>query len=71
VLRDEHTAPIRVTMTCGMDEDNHANNRVMRHALARQSYEVRLHRMPGRHGWSGWREALDPHLLELVEELTA
>jgi enterochelin esterase family protein len=58
--------PVPVTMTCGAHEMNLANNRAMRDALARQGYDVRLHEVRDAHTWTGWRDAFDPHLLDLL-----
>jgi enterochelin esterase-like enzyme len=72
VTRVERTqpAPIPVTMTCGVDEENLGNNRLMRDTLLARGYDVRLHEVRGGHDWWVWRDALDPHLLELVRGTT-
>lgn len=59
-------SPIPVTMTCGVDEENLANNGAMSEALARQGYPVRFHEVPGGHEWRSWREALGAHLDEVL-----
>lgn len=69
----EGEAPARtipVTITCGRDEENLANNRAVAAALERQGYDVRLHEHPGGHTWPAWRRALDAHLEELLCRVT-
>jgi enterochelin esterase family protein len=51
----------RVAMTCGRAEDNVHNNRLMAHALG-----VELAEVPDLHNYTGWRDAFDPHLTELL-----
>jgi enterochelin esterase family protein len=62
-------SPIPVVMTCGIAEENLANNRVLRDALARQHYDVRLHEHPDVHNWVSWRDVFHPHLVGLLERL--
>jgi enterochelin esterase-like enzyme len=67
VLRDaDEVTPIDVTMTCGLAEENLANNRAVARALAGQGYEVQLHEHGDAHTWTGWRDAYDPWLVELL-----
>jgi enterochelin esterase-like enzyme len=67
VLRTEAwRSPIPVTMTCGMDEENLANNRIAAEALERQGYPVRFHEVAGGHDWPSWRRALRAHLPEVL-----
>ncbi len=60
-----HAIPIG--MTCGLAEENLANNRALRDALERQGYEVWLHENRDAHNWIGWRDTFDPHLVELLQ----
>jgi enterochelin esterase family protein len=62
-------SPIPVVLTCGIAEENLANNRVFRDALARQHYDVRLHEHPDVHNWVSWRDVFHPHLVGLLERL--
>ena len=62
-------APIPVVMTCGRAEENAANNRELRDALARQRYDVRLHEHPDLHNWVSWRDVFHPHLVALLDRL--
>ena len=66
VLRGDGASPIPITMTCGRAEENLGNNRAVAAALAGQGYDVRLHEVRDAHTWTGWRDAFDPHLLDLL-----
>ena len=68
---DEWVHPIAATMTCGTIEENLANNRATRDALARQAYEVRLVENRDGHNWVGWRDTFDPHLIDLLQRMWA
>lgn len=61
--------PVPVVMTCGTGEENLANNRSLREALAAQGYPVRLHEHPDAHNWVSWRDVLHPHLVALLVRL--
>ena len=70
VLRAEDApGPVPVVMTCGRGEENAANNRVLRDALVRQRYDVRLHEHDDLHNWVSWRDTFHPHLVSLLERL--
>jgi enterochelin esterase-like enzyme len=72
VLRAESAAAaIPIVMTCGLREENLANNRALRDALVRQHYDVRLHEHPDLHNWVAWRDTFHPHLVGLLERLWA
>jgi enterochelin esterase-like enzyme len=58
--------PIGIAMTCGAPEENLANNRAVATALRRQSHAARLHVNRDAHNYVGWRDALDPHLIDLL-----
>jgi enterochelin esterase family protein len=58
--------PIPVTLTCGAPEENLANNRAVAGALRRQGHPVALHVNRDAHNFVGWRDALDPHLVDLL-----
>lgn len=62
----EEPDPIPVTLTCGLGEENLANNRAVAAALTAQGYEVRMAEVRDAHTWAGWRDAWDPWLVELV-----
>jgi enterochelin esterase-like enzyme len=55
-----------VTLTCGAPEENLANNRAVATALRRQGHAAALHVNRDAHNWTGWRDTLDPHLLDLL-----
>jgi enterochelin esterase family protein len=58
--------PVPTTITCGLDEENYANNAAVAQALARQEYPVDFHAARGGHDWPTWRRALDAHLASLL-----
>ncbi|HYI18158.1 MAG TPA: alpha/beta hydrolase-fold protein [Solirubrobacteraceae bacterium] len=58
--------PIPITVTCGAPEENLANNRAVATALRRQGHAVTLHVNRDGHNYVGWRDTLDPHLVELL-----
>ena len=67
VLRaPSHDATVPVTMTCGVEEDNVHNNRLMVASLLAQGYAARLHEVPDLHNYTAWRDALHPHLTGLL-----
>jgi enterochelin esterase family protein len=59
-------AVLDIGMTCGLAEENLANNRLMAQTLAGLGHRVQLAEVPDAHTWAGWRDALDPHLAELL-----
>jgi enterochelin esterase family protein len=61
--------PIPVQLTCGTAEENVFNNRVMARALEEQGYEARLDEVPDLHNYTAWRDALDPHLTRLLQDV--
>lgn len=61
--------PVRVTLTCGAEEENVHNNRVMTPTLVAQGYPARLHEVPDLHNYTSWRDAFDPHLTRLLARL--
>ncbi len=58
--------PVPTVLTCGLVEENLSNNREMAYALRRQGYPVTLVEVPDAHNFTGWRDALDPHLTDLL-----
>jgi enterochelin esterase-like enzyme len=63
--------PVPAVLTCGRAEENLANNRAMARALARQGYPARLVEVPDAHNFTAWRDALHPHLTDLLNEVSA
>jgi enterochelin esterase family protein len=60
------SSPVPTVLTCGATEENVHNNRLMMATLRRQGYPARLYEVPDMHNFTAWRDALDPHLVELV-----
>jgi enterochelin esterase-like enzyme len=60
---------VPVAMTCGAEEENVHNNRVMANALAAQGYPAHLSEVPDLHNYTGWRDAFDPYLTRLLADL--
>jgi enterochelin esterase family protein len=58
--------PVPCAITCGTVEENLANNRQMADSLARLGYAVRMTTVRDAHNYTAWRDALHPHLTELV-----
>jgi enterochelin esterase-like enzyme len=70
VLRAEgFDEPVPVGMTCGAEEENVYNNRLMASALAAQGYAAHLDEVPDLHNYTNWRDAFDPHLTRLLAGL--
>ena len=64
-----HEDPVPVGMTCGGEEENIHNNRAVAAALGGQGYDLRLAEIAGGHDFRSWRDALDPHLTELLAKV--
>lgn len=62
----EGPKPVPTTITCGLDEENYANNAVLAQALAGQGYAIDFHAARGAHEWPTWRRALESHLASLL-----
>ncbi len=60
-------SPVPTVLTCGAGEENVHNNRLMAATLLRQGYPTRLHEVPDMHNFTAWRDAFDPHLVELLD----
>ena len=65
-MRRPYEHPVPVTLTCGAEEENAANNRAMAAALERQGYPVRFVENRDMHNYTGWRDTFDPHLTDLL-----
>jgi enterochelin esterase family protein len=66
-----HGDTVPVAMTCGAEEENVHNNRLMASALTAQGYPAALHEVPDLHNYTSWRDAFDPHLTRLLAALWA
>jgi enterochelin esterase family protein len=60
---------VPVVLTCGLAEENLANNRQMAMTLTAHGYDARLVEVPDAHNYIGWRDAFDPALAGLLREL--
>jgi enterochelin esterase-like enzyme len=57
---------VPLTLTCGTAEENLDNNRAVAVALAAHGFDVRFVEHRDAHNWISWRDALDPHLADLL-----
>lgn len=57
---------LRIGMTCGLAEENLANNRLMARRLAELGHNVTFREVPDAHTYTGWRDAFDPYLVDLL-----
>lgn len=55
-----------IAMTVGLGEENLANNRRMAARLASLGHRITLTEVPDAHTYVGWRDCLDPYLVELL-----
>ena len=69
VLRSVPAETVPVVMTCGLAEENLANNRQMAATLGRQGYAARLVEVADAHNYIGWRDAFHPSLTGLLREV--
>ena len=60
------SSPLVVGMTCGVLEENVANNRAMADALTRSGHDVTYREVPDLHSYTAWRDGLDPLLAEVL-----
>ena len=63
-------APVPIAITCGIAEENLANNRRMSETLARLGYQVTMTTVRDGHNYVAWRDALHPSLTDLVATVT-
>jgi enterochelin esterase-like enzyme len=68
-LRRAAAAPVPTVLTCGIAEENLANNRDMATVLREHGYPVRLVEVPDAHNFVAWRDAWHPHLADLATEV--
>lgn len=61
--------PLPVAMTCGVLEENLANNRAMASTLRGLGYSVRLAEVRDVHNYTAWRDGFEPSLTNLLAEL--
>jgi enterochelin esterase family protein len=68
-LRRDAAAPSPTVLTCGIAEENLANNRAMAAILREHDYPVRLVEVPDAHNFVAWRDAWHPHLADLAAQV--
>lgn len=61
--------PVPVTLTCGVPEENLANNQAMTQRLRERDYPAALHEVPDAHNYTAWRDAFHPHLTLLLQRV--
>lgn len=61
-----HEDTVPVVLTCGAEEENVHNNRLIGAALARQGYDAVLTEGGDLHNYTAWRDAFHPHLTGLL-----
>jgi len=69
-----HTAagapsPCAAVLTCGVVEETLLANTAMAASLQRLGYAASLQRLPDAHNWVAWRDAFQPHLVDLLRRL--
>jgi enterochelin esterase-like enzyme len=62
--------PVPVVHTCGAIEENAANNRLMRATLRAHDYPATLHEVRDMHNYTAWRDAFDPYLTSLLQQVS-
>jgi enterochelin esterase-like enzyme len=60
------TLPVPTVLTCGTAEENLANNREFAATLEARGWPVTTFWNRDAHNWIAWRDALHPHLAELL-----
>jgi enterochelin esterase-like enzyme len=58
--------PIPLTLPCGTGEENLANNRWLAKTLGGRGWPLQLVEHRDAHNWISWRDALEPHLPDLI-----
>ena len=58
-------------MTCGVPEENLANNQRMAETLTRLGYPSQITAVRDAHNYTAWRDALHPHLTDLISSVAA
>jgi enterochelin esterase family protein len=61
--------PIPITMTCGAIEGNVDNNRLLADAIEQQGFPIRFVEVPDVHNYTAWRDAFDPYLTPLLQQV--
>jgi len=58
-----------VAAACVKKKENAGNNRLMTGALRAAGYPAALHELPDLHNYTAWRDAFDPYLTRLLQEV--
>jgi enterochelin esterase-like enzyme len=58
-------------LTCGLAEENLANNRRMANTLLQLGYPASLHEVRDVHNYTAWRDALEPGLTSVIRTVLA
>jgi len=66
LAREAPQRTVPVTLTCGHLEENVDNNRAVARTLAVAGYPARLREVRDLHNYTAWRDALHPHLTDLL-----
>ncbi len=61
--------PVPTVLTCGIAEENLANNQRMAHRLAELGYPASIVTVRDAHNYVAWRDALHPQLTHLITEV--
>lgn len=69
LIAADATSTPAIGMTCGATEENVHNNRVFAAKLESLDYGVGYEETPDVHNFTGWRDALDPHLADLLRRV--
>lgn len=70
LLTGRHTpAPVPTTMTCGVVEENLANNRLVQQQLTRQGWDIAVIEHRDAHNWVSWRDTFEGALLPLMRRI--
>jgi enterochelin esterase family protein len=69
VRRHRPAKVVPTVITCGLGEENLANNRDLAGILQLQGYPVRLVEVPDAHNLVAWRDAWHPHVAELARQV--
>jgi enterochelin esterase-like enzyme len=70
VLESAHdAAPVPTAITCGVAEENLANNQRMARCLTELGYPMSMQTVRDAHNYVAWRDALHPHLTELITKV--
>ena len=61
--------PVPVAMTCGVLEENLANNRAVADTLRALGYAVSFREVADVHNFTAWRDGFDPSLTDLLKQV--